>query len=269
MNKKIGFIGAGNMAKAIIGGVINSKLISAENLYIYGPNIEKLKVTKNEFGVQIGNSARELAETMDVLFIAVKPNIFLDVLKDIKEYIRKDTIIVSIAAGITIAAMEDILNKDYKIVRAMPNTPALVGEGMSSLCGNHRITTEEISLVKEIFDSFGKSEILPENLIHSVIGVSGSAPAYAFMMIEAMADGAVLGGMPRSKAYKFAAQALLGSAKMVLETDKHPGELKDMVCSPGGTTIEAVKSLEEDGFRAAIINAMEKCMNKSKDMDRK
>ena len=165
--------------------------------------------------------------------------------------------------------MEDILQNKYKIVRAMPNTPSLVGEGMSSLCCNDRVTEDEILSVKNIFESFGKAEILPEYLIHSVIGASGSAPAYVFMMIEAMADGAVLGGMPREKAYKFAAQALLGSAKMVLETGKHPGELKDMVCSPGGTTIEAVKALEQNGFRAAVIDAMEKCMNKSKDMEKK
>lgn len=269
MNKRIGFIGAGNMAKAIIGGIIDSKLIASKNIFIYGPHIEKLRVTQSEFGVQIGNTAKELAESMDILFIAVKPNIFLKVLGEIKDYIKKDAIIISIAAGITIGQMEFILNEEYKIVRAMPNTPALVREGMSSLCGNDKVTEEEILLVKELFESFGKAEILPEYLIHSVIGVSGSAPAYVFMMIEAMADGAVLGGMPREKAYKFAAQALLGSAKMVLETGKHPGELKDMVCSPGGTTIEAVKTLEQNGFRSAVIDAMEKCMDKSKDMERK
>lgn len=269
MNKRIGFIGAGNMAKAIIGGILNSKLIVAENIFIYGPHVEKLKTTQGEYGVQISNSAKELAESMDILFIAVKPNIFLKVLNEIKEYINKDTIVISIAAGITINEMEDILQNKYKIVRAMPNTPSLVGEGMSSLCCNDRVTEDEILSVKKIFESFGKAEILPEYLIHSVIGASGSAPAYVFMMIEAMADGAVLGGMPRDKAYKFAAQALLGSAKMVLETGKHPGELKDMVCSPGGTTIEAVKALEQNGFRAAVIDAMEKCMNKSKDMEKK
>lgn len=269
MNKRIGFIGAGNMAKAIIGGIINSKLIAAENIYIYGPHVEKLKVTQGQYGVQICNSAKELAEAMDILFISVKPNIFLKVLSELRECIQKDTIVISVAAGITISEIEDILHNEYKIVRAMPNTPALVGEGMSSICCNDRVTEDEILLVKDIFESFGKAEILPEYLIHSVIGASGSAPAYAFMMIEAMADGAVLGGMPRDKAYKFAAQALLGSAKMVLETGKHPGELKDMVCSPGGTTIEAVKALEESGFRAAVIDAMEKCMNKSKDMEKK
>lgn len=268
MDKKIGFIGAGNMAKAIIGGMVKSNLIAARNIFIYGPHEEKLRVTQKELGVEIGSSAKLLAESMDILFIAVKPNIFLKVLEEVSGSIKEDTLIVSIAAGITIESMEKVLTDKHKIIRAMPNTPALVNEGMSSICGNNRVTEEELLLVKEIFDSFGKTEILPEYLIHSVIGVSGSAPAYIFMLIEAMADGAVLGGMPREKAYKFAAQAVLGSAKMVLETGKHPGELKDMVCSPSGTTIEAVKVLEEKGFRSAIIGAMEKCMNKSKEMGR-
>lgn len=266
MNKKIGFIGAGNMAKAIIGGIVKAKLVDSKNIFIYGPNIDNLRVTQRDFKVEIGNSARELAENMDILFISVKPNILLKVLKDIKDYVNENAIIVSIAAGIDIESMETVISKNHKIVRAMPNTPALVGEGMSSICGNSKVTQGELLIVKEIFDSFGKTEILPENLIHSVIGVSGSAPAYIFILIEAMADGAVLGGMPREKAYKFAAQAVLGSAKMVLDTGKHPGELKDMVCSPGGTTIEAVKVLEEKGFRASVIEAMDKCMNKSKEM---
>lgn len=266
MDKKIGFIGAGNMAKAIIGGMVKSNLVEAENIFIYGPHEEKLRITQKEFGVEIGSSAKVLAENMDILFIAVKPNIFLKVLAEVSEYIKEDTLIVSIAAGVTIEDMEKVLTDNHKIIRTMPNTPALVNEGMSSICGNSKVTEEELLLIKEIFDSFGKTEVLPEYLIHSVIGVSGSSPAYIFMIIEAMADGAVLGGMPRDKAYKFAAQAVLGSAKMVLETGKHPGELKDMVCSPSGTTIEAVKVLEEKGVRSAIIEAMQKCMNKSKEM---
>jgi len=140
---------------------------------------------------------------------------------------------------------------------------------MSSLCANEIVSEEELNQVKTIFESFGKAEILPEHLIESVIGVSGSSPAYTFMFIEALADGAVLAGMARDKAYKFAAQAVLGAAKMVLETGKHPGELKDMVCSPGGTTIEAVRTLEERGFRSAVIEAMINCMDKSKEMSQK
>ncbi len=266
MDKKIGFIGAGNMAKAIIGGIVKSKLISPNNIYIYSPHRSKLKKTSEELGVEIADSANHLASDVDILFMAVKPNIFIDVLRDLKDSIKSDAIIVSIAAGVSIEEIEETMGKDYKIVRSMPNTPALVNEGMSCICCNDNVLEEEIHMVKDIFDSFGKTEVLPEYLIHAVVGVSGSAPAYIFMLIEAMADGAVIGGMPRENAYKFAAQAVLGSAKMVLETGKHPGELKDMVCSPGGTTIEAVRTLEGSGFRSSIIEAMITCMNKSKDM---
>ncbi|MDU2734411.1 MAG: pyrroline-5-carboxylate reductase, partial [Mixta calida] len=168
-----------------------------------------------------------------------------------------------IAAGVTLDALAGVLGHDRKIVRVMPNTPALVNEGMTSVTPNALVTPEETDEVLAIFNSFGKAETVPEYLIHAVVGVSGSAPAYVFMFIEAMADAAVLGGMPRAQAYQFAAQAVKGAAQMVLETGKHPGELKDMVCSPGGTTIEAVKALEEKGFRSAVIAAMEKCMDRS------
>jgi pyrroline-5-carboxylate reductase len=269
MNKKVGFIGAGNMGKAIIGGIIKSKLIPPSNVIAYAPNIDKLNSLKNEFNIEIGTSAQHIAQIADIIVVAVKPNIYDAVLESIKEDLTKDKIIVTIAAGKTIKDIEHVLGADFKVVRTMPNTPALVNEGMSSLCANAMVTNKELEEVKKIFESFGKAEILPEYLVESVIGVSGSSPAYVFMFIEAMADGAVLGGMARDKAYKFAAQAVLGAAKMVLETGKHPGELKDMVCSPGGTTIEAVRTLEEKGFRSAVIEAMVNCMEKSKNMSKK
>ena len=170
--------------------------------------------------------------------------------------------IVSIAAGKTIAAIEDSFGKPVKLVRAMPNTPALVGEAMSALCVNQNVTPEELKEVQALFNSFGKSEVISESLI----GVSGSSPAYVYMFIEAMADAAVADGMPRAQAYKFAAQSVYGSAKMVLETGKHPGELKDAVCSPAGTTIEAVAALEAGGFRNTVISAQRACSQKSRDM---
>lgn len=153
-----------------------------------------------------------------------------------------------------------------KIVRTMPNTPALVGEGITGVCHNDLVTKEELEYVCHILNGFGKAEVVPERLMDVVVSVSGSSPAYVFMFIEAMADAAVADGMPRPQAYKFAAQAVLGSAKMVLETGKHPGELKDMVCSPGGTTIEAVRVLEQKGFRSAVFEAMKVCAEKSKGM---
>ena len=175
-------------------------------------------------------------------------------------------LVVSIAAGISLDIIESFLGKDKRIIRVMPNTPALVGEGMAGLSPNELVSDEEAELVKKLFESFGKAEIVPEKLQDAVCGISGSSPAYVFMFIEAMADGAVAEGMPRAQAYKFAAQAVLGSAKMVLETGKHPGELKDAVCSPGGTTIEAVAALEQAGFRSAVIDAERICIDKSRSL---
>ena len=202
------------------------------------------------------------------MVLSVKPYLYADVIEEIRDTVKQDVVIVMIAAGQTIAVNEARFGRNIKIVRAMPNTPALVGEGMAALCANSYVTGEEKNEVREIFESFGKAEFVAENMMDVVAGVSGSSPAYVYMFIEALADGAVLQGMPRQQAYTFAAQAVLGSARMVLETGMHPGALKDMVCSPGGTTIEAVASLEQDGLRAAVIRAVDVCTEKSKAMSK-
>ncbi|WP_270648001.1 pyrroline-5-carboxylate reductase [Paeniclostridium hominis] len=268
MNKKIGFIGSGNMAKAMIGGIVKSKLVDPSNVIASDLNELALENVKNEYGINITTNSKEVVKFSDIVIVAVKPNVYDIVLEGVKELIDNEKIIVTIAAGKTIESIENVIGNDKKVIRTMPNTPALVNEGMSALCKNNNITDEELNMVKEIFNSFGKAEIVSEYLIDAVIGASGSAPAYVFMFIEAMADAAVLAGMPRNQAYTFAAQAVMGSAKMVLETDKHPGELKDMVCSPGGTTIEAVKTLEAEGFRSAVIKAIGDCIEKSKEMSK-
>jgi pyrroline-5-carboxylate reductase len=203
------------------------------------------------------------------IILAVKPQFYSPVIKDIENVVNKDKVIISIAPGISIDSLKQSLGFDTRIVRAMPNTPALVNCGMTSLSPNKNLDKNDIEAVKTIFDSFGKSEIVDESLIDVVIGASGSSPAYAFMFIEAMADCAVSYGMKREMAYEFCAQSLMGAAKMVLETKKHPGELKDMVCSPGGTTIEAVKTLENEGMRSAVIKGMASCIEKSIKMDNK
>jgi len=172
----------------------------------------------------------------------------------------------AIAPGKTFAWIEEVLGKPAKIVRAMPNTPALVKEGMMGICGNEQVSKDELSMVSNLCAGFSKVEVVTEPMLDVVTAVSGSSPAYVFMFIEAMADAAVEGGMPRKQAYTFAAQAVLGSAKMVLETGMHPGELKDMVCSPAGTTIQAVRVLEEKGMRAAVMDAMKACLDKSRNM---
>ena len=191
---------------------------------------------------------------------------YAEVIAEIKDDVREDQIIITIAPGKTLAWLKEQFGKNVKIVRTMPNTPALVGAGMTAACPNEYMTKEEIAYVLTLLESFGRVEIIPERLMDTVVSVSGSSPAYVFMFIEAMADAAVSGGMPRAQAYQFAAQAVLGSAKMVLETGKHPGELKDMVCSPAGTTIEAVRVLEEKGFRSSVIEAMKTCEEISKSM---
>ena len=263
MEKKIGFIGCGNMGKAILGGLIASGQVLPGQIWVYTPSPDKVAALHDQYGINAAQSAQEVAQVADIVFGAVKPNMMVKVLSDITSSLNKETLVVSIAAGVTLDQLARALGHDRKIVRAMPNTPSLVNAGMTSITPNALVTAEEVADVLNIFRCFGEAEVIAEAMIHPVVGVSGSAPAYVFMFIEAMADAAVLGGMPRAKAYKFAAQAVMGSAKMVLETGKHPGELKDMVCSPGGTTIEAVRELEARGFRAAVIEAMNKCMEKS------
>jgi pyrroline-5-carboxylate reductase len=263
MNKNIGFIGCGNMGQAMMGGIIQSGLVQPNQMMVadlFEPNLKKVS---EAYKIGTTKDNREVAEKADILFLAVKPNIYNIVMEGIKDLVTKDMIIVTIAAGKTIADVESVLGEDKKIVRTMPNTPALVGEGMAAICPNKNVSEEELAQVVQIYESFGKAEVVKESLIDAVIGVSGSSPAYVFMFIEAMADGAVMAGLPRNQAYKMAAQAVLGSAKMVLESGKHPGELKDMVCSPGGTTIEAVAALEKEGLRSAVIEGVRQCIEKS------
>ena len=261
---KIGFIGAGNMGGAILGGIVRGD-IEAEIL-VFDKNPDMLVQLSKEFGVKKAINNKEIAKNADIIFLAVKPNVLSFVLDEIKDEIRKDTLIVSIVAGKKIETIENAFGKDVKLIRVMPNTPALVGEGMSALCKNENVEKEELENILKIFRKLGCAEVVSEGMMDAVTAVSGSSPAYVFMLIEAMADAAVLGGLPRNQAYTFASQAVLGAAKMVLETKKHPGELKDMVCSPSGTTIEAVKILEQSGFRSAIIDAMGACIEKSKNM---
>ncbi|MBR5127932.1 MAG: pyrroline-5-carboxylate reductase [Roseburia sp.] len=267
--KTIGFIGAGNMGGAMIGGICNSGLILPEQIIASDYSAVALEKLHDTYGIRTALSNEDVASTSDILFLAIKPNKFAEVLPTIASSLKNNCIVISIAAGQSIASVESLLGTDKKVVRAMPNTPALVSESMSALCCNTLVSDSELAMVKQLFECFGKAEIVPENMIDAVIGVSGSSPAYVYMFIEAMADAAVADGMPRAMAYKFAAQSVLGAAKMVLETGRHPGDLKDMVCSPGGTTIEAVAALEAGGLRNAVITAQRACVQKSKDMTSK
>lgn len=262
----IGFIGCGNMGKSMVLGLINSKTIEKENILVSTKTEKSKEKMINEEGINCTLSNIEVAKFSDVLFLAVKPNMYKGVIEEVKDSLKKDVIVVTIAAGIELAKVEEWFEKDLKIIKTMPNTPALVGEGMSAICPNKNVNNDELEYVCSLYNSFGKYEILEEKDFHGFIALCGSSPAYVFMFIEAMADAAVKMGIPRAKAYRMASQSLLGSAKLALETNKHPGELKDMVCSPGGTTIEAVLELENQGFRNSVIKAMEKCADKSKSM---
>lgn len=256
---KLGFVGLGNMASAIIGGIMNQKLLTADQIIGSDLSPEGRERTSRELGIAVTADNKEVVEKAEVIFLAVKPQFYEAVISEIKEKAGDNKVFITIAPGKSLAWIEEQFGKKVKVVRTMPNTPAMVGEGMTVACPNAAITETELSYVKELLGSFGEVEVIPERLMNSVVAVNGSSPAYVFMMIEAMADAAVEGGIPRAQAYKLAAQSVMGSAKMVMETGRHPGELKDMVCSPAGTTIGAVRVLEEYGFRSAIKNAMIEC----------
>lgn len=269
MNKNIGFIGCGNMAQAMIGGIIKANIVSKDKILGSDTWDKNLNTTREKYGIVTTFDNKEVAKFADILILSVKPHIYPLVIEEIKSFVKEDVVIVTIAAGITINFIEKAFGKSIKVIRTMPNTPALVGEGMSAICCNDMVEKEELDEVMNLFKSFGKAEFIEERLMDAVPAVSGSSPAYVYMFIEALADGAVRDGIPRDKAYKMAAQSVLGAAKMVLETGIHPGALKDNVCSPGGTTIEAVYALEKNNFRGTIIEAMKACTDKAREMSKK
>lgn len=263
---KVGFIGCGNMAQAMIGGMVSSGVIKASQVIASNPSMGKLDQVKKQWMIETTQSNQEVVNASDLVILAVKPHFYQLVIDDIKELLKPEQILISIAPGKKLEQLEAWVGKRTKIIRAMPNTPAMVREGMTAVCCNDLVSKTEVEMVCSIFNTFGKTEVILERMMEAVIAVSGSSPAYVYLFIEALADGAVREGMPREQAYIFASQAVLGSARMVLETGKHPGALKDAVCSPGGTTIEAVCKLEETGFRSSVEQAMKACADKSRQM---
>lgn len=263
---KIGLIGLGNMAGAIIGGLTTKGLFYAEEIYGSDANAALAEERAKVCRINITKSNVETAEIADYLILAVKPQFLGDVIDEIKNVRKEGQVVISIAAGKSMAWITERFGREIKLVRCMPNTAALVSEAMTAFCFGDNISEDELNKVQRILESFGHAQVVPEYLMDCVVGVSGSAPAYVFMMIEAMADAAVEGGMPRQQAYTFAAQAVLGSAKLILDTGKHPGELKDMVCSPAGTTIAAVKALEQGCFRGTVMEAVKAAIERSKEL---
>lgn len=261
---RIGFLGAGKMASALAKGFINGNLAEPASMIasdVFEP--ARTEFTKLS-GIKTTVSNQEVAVASDVLIIAVKPHQVADLLHELKSLISGSHLIVSIAAGVSLKTLESHLAAGSRVVRVMPNTPALVGASATGFALGNAALAEDGALVQRLFSSVGVAFQLKESLLDAVTGLSGSGPAYAYLMVEALSDGGVAAGLPRETATKLAAQTLLGAAKMVLETGLHPGALKDMVTSPGGTTIEGIHELERGGVRAALMNAVRVASEKSR-----
>lgn len=259
---EIGFIGMGNMGYALLKGVM--KEFAPEKLIFTAKTQETRQRIHAKTEVVYAESNAECANSCKYLILAVKPQYYPIVLKQIRYAVTPEHVVISLAPGITIDSLKETLGSDRRIVRAMPNTPALIGEGMTGLSYQaEEFANDEIGMVHRIFGAVGKYADVEERMMSAVVCASGSSPAYVYQFIEALADGAVAYGLPRAEAYTFAAQAVAGAAKMVLETGEHPGALKDKVCSPGGTTIAGVAALEQNGFRGAILKACTACYEKS------
>lgn len=262
MSIKAGFIGAGNMGGSILCGVVNSNILCSDDIYVHSLVLsDKVK----ELNINVTN-LEDLVKNSDYIILCIKPNGFEELLGKIKQIPSyENKIYVSIAAGVSISYIKNILG-DVRVIRTMPNLPLFAGAGMTVIAPDSNVSEDECAFCEKIFSSCGKTLRVKEEEISAYTSVSGSGPAYAFMFIEALADAAVRGGIPRDKAYLVASQTLFGSALMQLETGMHPGVLKDMVCSPGGTTIDAVASLENDGFRNCVMNAVDVCLKKAESM---
>lgn len=264
ITKKIGFIGCGNMGGAILYGALQSGVLTKENAYVYDINPAMMEKA-GKWGVNLMTDDESVCLSSDLILLAVKPQNAAEALLQCKKALDGKAI-MSIVAGVTVERLKNMIDGSPRILRIMPNTPAMVFEGAFALCSDNDLAVEELDTAKSICQSIGAVELVPEHLIDTVCGLSGGGPAYVAMFIEAMADGAVKQGLPRAAAYRLAAQTCLGTAKMILEMGIHPGELKDMVTSPGGTTIEGCEALEKGGMRAAVIDCINVATEKSRSL---
>lgn len=261
----LGFIGTGNMATAIIRGVVSSGILKGEDIAVYDIASDKAKALAEEYGVKVFKSENDIAKNCDKVVLSVKPNVFPSLLEKIDADLKEnDPLIISIAAGKTIEFISGCLSYDGKIVRIMPNINAKVGAAVSAYCGKENVSESDLSFVKTLCESFGIAVNITENLFSTYSAIGGCSPAFAYMFIDALARGAVKNGMPKNVALEVAAGAVLGSAKMILESDEHPWQLVDQVCSPGGTTIEGVTSLQNDSFESSVMNAVQAAIDKDK-----
>ena len=256
MAKEIALIGSGNMGGAMLKGIVASGLVAGSDVVVTDVNEDKARALAEEIGAAGTTDNAQAVSGARYVFVAVKPQYLDGAAATFADALDADATVVSICAGVSLERLAGLFGADRKIVRVMPNLCAMVGEGMAALSPNKNVPDAVVAHVRELFEGFGRAEVVPEHLMDAVVGVSGSSPAYVAMFIEAMADAAVIEGMPRAQAYTFAEQAVLGTAKYLLETGVHPGAFKDMVSSPAGTTIAAVAELERGGFRATVIDGL-------------
>jgi pyrroline-5-carboxylate reductase len=266
-DKKIGMIGAGNMGGALIDGLIGSGAAKAANIICSDASEPQLTSIKKKFNVHTTFDNTEVVKTADIIIYAIKPQIMASVLKETAEHLDMSKLVISIAAGVPLAAIEALLDKDLRLIRVMPNVAVAVREGATAVAAGGHATDEDVKLAMAVFDSVGKSIFIKENyLMDAITGLSGSGPAYIFMIVDALADAGVKVGLSRKDALVLASQTILGAAKLLLETNAHPGELKDSVTSPGGTAIAGLHTLEKGGLRTTLINAVEAATNRSKEL---
>lgn len=267
MSKRIAFIGGGNMAEALLIGLARDTEAGLASGLIIEPLEARRAELSARFGAEVAEAADERLQAADIVIVAVKPQVMERALAPCREHLRDDVLIVSIAAGVTIAALETMLGGETrKIVRAMPNTPALVGEGATAIAAGRYADAAALERAEAIFKSVGGVVRVTEDLLDAVTGLSGSGPAYVFQFIEALADGGVMNGLPRAEALALAAQTVKGAAALLLNTGEHPGVLKDRVASPGGTTIAGIAALERGGFRGTVIEAVSEATRRAKEL---
>jgi pyrroline-5-carboxylate reductase len=262
----VGFIGAGNMGEALIKGLIEANLVPATSIHVTDVRLERLKELDRQFGIQVSSDNADLVRHSDIVILAVKPQIMDSVLKEIAPAVTRKKLLISIAAGVSTAKIRTVLHKDARLIRVMPNTPALVLEGVTAIAKADGLEPGDLDTAGEIFSAVGRVVVLDETLMDAVTGLSGSGPAYVAIVIESLADGGVRMGLDRITAMTLATQTVLGAAKLLLETGLHPGALKDMVSSPGGTSIAGIAALEEGGIRTTFIKAVERATERSREL---
>jgi pyrroline-5-carboxylate reductase len=266
LKEKIGFIGGGKMGEALINGFLRAKLSSAGKIIVSDVDKKRLQILEKEAGVKTTQDNKKITSDSDIIILAVKPNMMGSVLEELNSEITPKHLIISIAAGVPLSFMESSLNEGCRVVRVMPNTPCLVGETAAGYALGKNATQADGKLVGQLLDAVGKSFLLDEKHLDAVTGLSGSGPAFIYVVIEALADGGVKMGLPRDVATTLAAQTAFGAAKMVLESDPDIGQLRDSVTSPGGTTIEGLHALEKGGLTNVLIDAVEVATKKSKSL---